>query len=355
MRYDQSIDRIRGFLVPLMVFAHVLQFFGDMTAYPAAETILNIINILVFPTFVFCFGRSAAVAYLHKPFKKAAPRLIKTILTLYSVFALSGIGYRILADGKPFGLSVVEKVLFLKDIPGWSEFLAAFAAFALAVLALYAPLKWLSRHFTFTLAAMAACLACCFLPYGAIKSNPLGLFIGTTRFSCFPVIQYAPYLLAGIYWQENHMHGRIFAAIGLAATLTGILYTIRSGLPERFPPTVFWVLLAGFFPVITSYLAAVPISLPKIPGMADRWLRNVGRRSLFYLLSSNLVIFTLKGLDAAPLATKRNNWFWQQPIASPLGAMLWTAALILTLGIAASLAGRTSEKQQREPEKVSVS
>lgn len=354
MRYDKSIDRVRGFLVLIMVYAHVLQFFGNGGAYPAIPRIIDVINILVFPTFVFCFGRSAAIAYLQKSFRAAAPRLVKTILTLYAVFVLSGLGFRLLREGAAFNTVTVEKILLLDDLPGWSEFLAAFAAYALVVLLLFKPLQWLSSRMVPTLIASAICLSLCFLPYGLIQSNQIGLFIGTRGFACFPVVQYAPYLLAGIYWQTTKKHGWTWALTGLGATLAGVVYTMINGLPERFPPSLPWVLLTGFFPVAMSFLAAKINDLPRYLIPVDGWLRNVGRKSLFYLLSSNLVIFALAGLHAAPVVTKRDIWFWKQPIGSPLGALLWTAVLLFAIGIVSTLAGRMSEKAQskaREPEK----
>lgn len=344
MQYDKSIDRIRGFLVLMMVYCHMLQFFGNGGVYPAVNRITDIVNILAFPTFVFCFGRSCAIAYLKKPFKQAAPRLLKGLLTMYAVFALSGLGFRIIREHAAFSITTVKKVLWLTDIPGWSEFLAGFAAFALLVLIFFKPLKWLSTRFVPTLIVSAVTLGLCFFPYGIIKSPQLGLFIGTRGFACFPVAQYAAYLLMGIYWQTSRKHGWALFGIGLGASLAGVIYTAAAGLPERFPPSLPWVLLTGFSPVALSFVMAKIGDLPPVLRQADGWLRNVGRKSLFYLLASNLAIFTLAGLNAAPMATKQNNWFWQQPIASPGGALLWTAILIAAIGVVASLAGRSSEK-----------
>jgi hypothetical protein len=350
MHYDKSIDRIRGFLVLIMVYAHMLQFFGNGGAYPAVLRIIDVINVLVFPTFVFCFGRSAAAAYLQKPFKAAAPRLIKMTLSLYAVFVLSGLGFRILVDHAPFNTLTVDKVMLLSDMPGWSEFLAAFAAYALVVLILLKPLKWLSTRFVPTLITCAVCLGLCFLPYGLIKAPQVGLFIGTRSFACFPVVQYAPYLLAGIFWQTAKKHGRILTLIGLGATAAGVMYTIINGLPERFPPSLPWVLLTGFFPAVMSYLMAKIETVPRLLSPVDGWLCNVGRKSLFYLLVSNLTIFALSGMNAAPMVTKRDIWFWKQSIGSPFGSLLWTAVLFIAIGIVASLAGRSSQKQPKKQE-----
>ncbi len=349
MQYDKSIDRIRGFLVLIMVYCHVLQFFGNGGAFPAVLRIIDVINVLAFPTFVFCFGRSSAVAYLQRPFKKAAPRLLKVMLTMYAVFVLSGLGFRIIREHAPFNTITVEKVLLLSDIPGWSEFLAGFAAFALLVLIFFKPLKWLSTRFVPTLIVSLVSLGLCFFPYDLIKAPQIGLFIGTRSFASFPVVQYAAYLLAGIYWQTSRKHGLTWSIIGLCATAAGVVYTAVSGLPERFPPSLPWVLLTGFSPVALSFLMAKIGSLPPVLRETDGWLRNVGRKSLFYLLASNLTIFTLAGLKAAPQVTKRDIWFWKQSIASPWGALLWTAILIAVIGIVASLAGRSSEKADKKP------
>jgi len=351
MKYDKSIDRIRGVLVLIMVYAHVLQFFGNAGAYPAVEVLSQVINVLVFPTFVFCFGRSAAIAYLSKSWKSAAPRILKTTLTMYFVFVLSGLGFRILREGAAFNILTVEKVLTLSDMPGWSEFLAGFAAFALVVLILFKPLKALSTRFVPTLIASAVTLLFCFFPYDVIQSTQVGLFIGTRAFACFPVMQYAAYLLLGIYWQTTGKHGRILSAIGLAASLAGGIYTVLNGLPERFPPSLPWVLLTGFFPVVMSFLMSKVPDLRSVPGKIDGWLCNTGRKSLFYLLSSNLTIFALAGLNVAPMVSKRNNWFWKLPIASPLGALMWTSILFFSIAFVASLAGRSSSKLSREAEK----
>ena len=351
MRYDKSIDRIRGVLVMIMVYAHVLQFFGNTGAYPSIEWITQTINVLVFPTFVFCFGRSAAMAYLQKPFRKAAPKLAKTAMIMYCVFVLSGLGYRLLVDGSPFNAQTVNNILLLSDMPGWSEFLAGFGAYAVAVLVLFVPLRWLSTRLAPSLIAGAVCLGLCFLPYDLITSKQAGLFIGSSTFACFPVVQYAPYLLAGIYWQTTKKHGLVLSLIGTVATVAGVVYMALDGLPTRFPPSLPWVLLTGVFPALMSFAMAKVTRVPSILEPADGWLCNMGRRSLFYLLASNLTIFALSGSRVAPIANRLGGLFWSQRIASPFGGLIWTAILIIAIGLLASLAGRTSQKQPRVEEK----
>jgi len=343
MRYDVSIDRVRWFLVLIMIYCHMLQFFGNPDKYPSINTLIDVVNVIVFPTFVFCFGCTSALAYLRKPFRQAAPRLARTTLLIYAAFVLSGIGYHVAREGTPLNAKMVTQVILLQDIPGWSEFLAGFAVIALVVLVLFKPLQWLSTRLAPTLIVSAVTLAMCFFPYHVVKSPQLGLFIGTLAFACFPAVQYGAYLLLGIYWQTNRRHGWVLAGIGLAATLAGVVDVVLNGLPQRFPPSIFWVLLTGFAPVALSFVTAkVPAQLPLVLRHIDLWARNVGRRSLFFLLASNLTIFTIAGIQAAPMVTRNAGPLWRLPIASPAGALVWEVFLIAAISIVASLAGRNT-------------
>ena len=124
---DRSIDVGRGLLVIMMVYGHVMQFFGDSQVFPLVGTMIDVINLTVFPTFVFYFGATAVLAYLRKPYMSALPGMIRTALRAYVVFVLSGVGYRVLRENKAFAVGTVRRVMQLTDIPGWSEFLISFA------------------------------------------------------------------------------------------------------------------------------------------------------------------------------------------------------------------------------------
>ena len=83
---DRSVDLQRGILVILMLYAHILQFFGDAQLFPWADLWVNGVSLLAFPTFVFCFGRTVAIAYLKKPFRQALPRMGRTLLRCLAAF-----------------------------------------------------------------------------------------------------------------------------------------------------------------------------------------------------------------------------------------------------------------------------
>lgn len=340
---DRSIDVSRGLLVILMVYGHVLQFFGDAQLFPRVDVFIQLINLTVFGTFVFAFGATAQLAYLSKPYLRALPGMVKTGLRAYAVFCLSGIGYRVLRENKPLAVGTVRRVLTLSDIPGWSEFLIAFALYSLLLIVGFALFRWLSGKPLASLLVGAACVGSCLIvPYGSIAGR-LALFIGGTEFSYFPVVQYMPYFLAGMLYARGE-RGRLLAVAGIC-TAAGAVETALHGLPQRFPPSWGWILLPALL------AAAVVLLSRALCALTHGWTRRAGEvlcgvlgrlgsASLYYLLTSNLVLFTLAGRRIVPALARGSVLPWSQPIQAPLGAACWTAVLLLALGFVSLLAGR---------------
>ena len=343
MMRDRTIDVSRGLLVIMMVYGHVLQFFGDTQLFPLAEDLINVINLTVFGTFVFCFGATAGLAYLNKPYRRALPGVVKTALRAYAVFCLSGIGYRVLRENKPFAVGTVRRVLTLADIPGWSEFLIAFALYSLLLIVGFAALRWLSHRPLASVIVGAVCVACCvWVPYGAVP-HPLGLLIGGTDFAYFPVVQYMPYFLAGLLYARGERLRLLIAAA--LCTTAGAVDFVLHGLPGRFPPSWGWILLPALFSAAVVVIGRMLCALSGkgIRRIADALCHALGRlgsASLYYLLTSNLVLFTLAGKNSAPALSARSVLPWSQPIQAPVGAACWTAVLLGALWFVSLLAGR---------------
>ena len=343
---DRSIDVGRGLLVIAMVYGHVMQFFGDSQIFPLVGTMVDVINLTVFPTFVFYFGATAVLAYLKKPYISALPGMARTALRSYAVFCLSGIGYRVLRENKAFAVGTVRRVMQLTDIPGWSEFLIAFALYALLLIVGYAVFDWLSRRPLACLLVSVVCVACCVVvPYDSIPVH-LALLIGGKGFAYFPVVQYMPYFLAGMLWVQGDKRRRrgLLLTAGFCS-LCGFAYWYVFGLSSRFPPTWGWILLPALLvsAVVLLSRAISVLAGPGIGRVADTLcgvLGHFGSASLYYLLGSNLVLFTLAGKGIAPAMARRSILPWTLPIQSPQGAACWTAALLLALWFVAQLCAR---------------
>ena len=343
---DRSIDVGRGLLEIMMVYGHVMQFFGDSQIFPLVGTMIDVINLTVFPTFVFYFGATAVLAYLKKPYLQALPGMIRTTLRAYAVFCLSSVGYRVLRENKAFAVGTVRRVMQLTDIPGWSEFLISFALYGLLLIVGYAVFDWLSRKPFACLLVSALCVACCeFVPYGSVPTR-LALLIGGRDFSYFPIVQYMPYFLAGmLYARGDRRTRRGLLLVSVVASLGGVAYWHFFGFPNRFPPSWGWILLPG------ALVDAVVLFSRALCALAGSWLDRVvdalcgilghfGGASLYYLLASNLVLFTLAGRSIVPAMARKSVLPWTLPIQSPQGAACWTAVLLLALWFVSALSGR---------------
>ena len=339
MNRDRSIDVEKGIAAALMVLCHVLQFFGDPGEYPAQDVVMGAVNALAFPMFVFAYGRSVAAAWWERPWREALPRALRSALRAYAAFILSGTAYKVICQGKDFSRWAPLNVVLLRSIPGWSEFLIAFALYGLLV-ALALPLMKRAVERPAALAAVClACLAATFLPYGSVKDFRLGLWIGTTRFNCFPVAQHLPFLLMGLYvGRKGWNRWLILGAAGL--TGAGTFVWARFGEPGRFPPSLFWLLTPCLGIALMDLLAR------RLDG-ENPWLlramkpvRYMGRNSLFFLLASNLCIFALSRMGTLPLYKANEKFPFNLPAGSTLWALAWTAILLLGIGFLGSLVWR---------------
>ena len=344
---DRTIDVSRGLLVILMVYCHVMQFFGESMLFPMIYTLKEGINQLVFPCFVFCFGYTGVLAYLNKPYKRALPGMLKTALRSLFVFYLSGIAYRVVRENKPFAFSTVRDVMLLKDIPGWSEFLAAFALYAVLLIVGFKLFQLLADRPIVSLVVSLGCIACCFIPYASIGVVQLGLLIGGRQFSFFPIVQYMPYLLAGMVAVRGEKKVRLgIIAFAAVCSIAGVISMPLSGpLPARFPPSWEWILrpALGVAAIVLLSWGLCRLNRGRAGWIVNKvcdFFSHFGGKSLYYLLGSNLVLFTLAGKNIAPQFAKGGIFPWNLMIQTASGAFAWTAVLLCALWFVSLIAGR---------------
>lgn len=288
---EHTIDVFKGLLVVAMVLGHVLQFFTDFWRIPAAEALIEVANVLAFPGFVFAFGYVVHLAYLDAWRPGTLRRVLWTAARILIAFYISGFAFRVFVSARAPDLDTFLPILSLFDIPGWSEFLVSFSLFVLLAALLRPAIAWLlERRLAFWL-VFVALLATTFVPYERVQMPQLGLLIGTTEFPTFPVLQYLPYFLVGMYFHRYRVWFAPTPFVGaLIATATAIAYALSiDALPGRFPPTLAWIALPmGLLYVLLLFARALPGRLAPV-----RWLGGIGANVLTYLLLSNLAIFAL--------------------------------------------------------------
>jgi hypothetical protein len=288
---DETIDILKGMLVFGMILAHVSELISSYDAFPMKRLWLCA-SLVTFSGFVFSFGYACQLAYFSKPLKTAYRRMLATALKPLIAFYISGIYWRAFVD-KQLDLATVTNVLLLNDIPPFSEFLVAFSLIILVSLALFIPIQKVTDSKKYFWSVFILLLLTTFFPYELVHEPHLALLVGTTRFPCYPVLQYFSIYLLGIYFAKHQIYREhkiaIASTIGIICFM--LFYFWNHITPPRFPPSLLWILGSLFF-VYGYYLIARKLS---------RWqflaepLSYWGRNVLFYLLISNLAIFTFRG------------------------------------------------------------
>jgi len=286
---DVAINYFKALLVVGMVLSHAFALLGTGRSVPLVLA-STYVNLITFPGFVFAFGYVYDRAYLTRQVSRQ--RVLRSAFKLLLAFWLSGMLFRTLVSAEPFSLRGALAILVLDDVPGYSEFLASFFALALAFGCWPAGFDLLLRRPATLALAVAACLACTFIPYERIGANQLGVLIGTTRTPCFPVIQYLPWFLGGLAFSRYRIGLRWPVLVG-SACCTGAFaaFSVATrSLPLRFPPSLLWVIGPALF-IYLYYL----VSRKLAERYYLRTLDNAGENTLYYLVASNAILFALTG------------------------------------------------------------
>jgi len=313
---SSALDIFKGLLVFGMILAHIIQILGNRNDY-LLSAISKYINLISFSGFLFAFGYANYFAYFSKDFQVVKWRMFKTGLKILLAFYISGIASRILFEKKAIHLLDIIKIILLADIPGYSEFLASFAIITLLALVLFRLIKTVLSNKIYFWLLNIFLLFTTFIPYERITINQIGLLIGTNNFACFPVIQYSPLYLIGIYFARYQVKlNRIVLLISSTFTLSFISYLLYThSLPNRFPPSLFWIVGSALFLYI--YFLASDLLATKLNKI--ELLEKLGRNVLFYLLVSNIFIFAIHSIYG--------NMPW-----GIIKISLLTAAILFTVG-----------------------
>ena len=292
MEYAKRIDIFKGFLTVQMIFAHCIQFYTDLEKNTVALHLSEYINLTTFSGFLFCFGYASYLAYFRKERREASRRLLGNAGKMLTAYYISCFCYAIFVEKLPLRADKAGELLTLKRLAGWSEFLFSFALVMIMELLLF-PLFTEKKKWGIP-TVMAAAVFVCFLPHREVGSV-VGSLIGGYGGTFFPVIPYSVYLAAGVWFARKKTGFRksIFA-VALAGTAWHVIdYIWISGRqPSRFPLSFSYLVGAAFF-LYLYYLLAVALE-EKTDVLFVRCFINAGRNSLFYLLVSNLIIFSVK-------------------------------------------------------------
>ena len=294
---DDAIDILKGMLVFGMILSHVSGLISSYNGFPIKHIWL-FTGLVTFSGFVFSFGYVCQLAYFGKDLKSSCQRMVLTALKPLIAFYISGVYWRMFID-KDLGIKTVLKILFLFDIPPFSEFLISFSLMILFSLLFFQPIQKITTNKALFWTLFGFLLLTPLIPYQAIHSSHLGLLIGTEDFPAFPVLQYFPIYLLGIYFAKHRLlQDQKVLVISISGFMAFIgFYFNQHQIPGRFPPSVLWILASLFLVYVYFWIARQLTEWHMIAKPLSTW----GKNGLFYLLISNILIFTFRGAYA-PIA-----------------------------------------------------
>lgn len=253
---NDSVDFMKSIFVIFMITAHVVQFFS----YEKVDDLFSIyVNLTTFSGFMFTFGYVCYTAYLKKSADiKLAKKLFGKMLKTIGAFYISGTAYTVLVLHK-FGFTDIVKILSFQIIPKYSEFLLSFA-FIYPLIFVWVLNKQRIKQWHLAVLFVLS-LALTLIDYSKIHIPILGVFVGTTTFTCFPIVQYLSYFLAGIYLSSTHkIIDKKILIISIMGTASFIGFCIlKHQPPDRFPPTACWI-VGGYAFVYLYFIISNKIS-----------------------------------------------------------------------------------------------
>ncbi|MFU0799038.1 MAG: hypothetical protein ACFWUE_00010 [Xylanivirga thermophila] len=298
---DVSIDILKGFLTIGMIICHCMQFFSDIELFIGSKILVAFFNTITFSGFVFAFGYTSYLAYFSHNRQNIRLRMLKNAIKTLIAFYISGILFRVLFEGKPLNISTILPIIGLFDIPGWSEFLISFTLFTIIEIIFYDQLKKIIVNKQIVTISVIVFLLMCFIPYERVNIAQIGLLIGTTKFAAFPIVQYMPFYIIGMYFAKNSIEiNRKILILSAGLTACTVIHSIiNKSIPERFPPSLLWIIAPCFILYLYYILSKYMVKYDKLKVVT--LIGEIGENSLFFLLLSNIFIFALAGTRSIPL------------------------------------------------------
>lgn len=206
---DTSLDLVRGIAVLLMLFAHSVVFF-NFNQNPLLRIVGQFGDMVVFSTFLFVSGAVSYVAYLSvsdTTWKQKRSRLLMRAFRMLLVYYLIGIiGSFKYWQGQPITSlpRILMEILTFTQVPSYSEFLVPFIIYAVLFVFFRKVYKMAAESVFWAVVISVVSYALGSIIHSAVTSLPAGFYTsflaGYSDWFRFPVLQYTPILIAGMYW-----------------------------------------------------------------------------------------------------------------------------------------------------------
>lgn len=260
MRRDHHLDIVKGLAVISMSFVHVNIFFLNQHNF-ILDNITKWGAISCFSAFLLISGILVGKS-ISKGKKPNWFKIIKRTSFIYIVYLIIGLLSWYVAEGS-LTISEIDNIIILRELPLLSEYLVNFLILSLLFKIGYGCFKKVSKSIVFTiLLSIGIYLLGQYLYSIQLLDNVWfkGLFVGIGDYHYFPLFQYLPVYLLGVYLgRKGNDKYYIFAFISvLVGYVMFKLFNISFW--RRFPPSPLFLLESLLLPLsILALLKAFKI------------------------------------------------------------------------------------------------
>jgi len=288
----RMLDLLRGVAVFFMIAAHSVYFFHNDTSL-FLGLIEKFGNTVCFTTFLIVSAATAEIAYFSKTedWPEKRKRLLKRLgILALGYFALTFLVFsaKIISTYGLARLGLVANILSLRDLAPFTEFFIPFLIFPLIIIAFpkffrkilsSLPLAVIFGFFVYFLGMLIYRV-----PVWDFLTPWKALLFGAEGYYRFPIFQYFPVYLLGLYWGNwlprltNPKRQKEIAEAVLAVSVSGVLLAVigfllsgnsLSELVKRWPPSIPFLLIGVGFAAALALFFYNTEQLKKVPLIRD--------------------------------------------------------------------------------------
>lgn len=221
-----TFDLLRGFAVLAMMLAHSVYFFHSRDS----DFLLSVEgfgNTVSFVTFLLVSGAVTATTYFHTNQGKVSPKRKKifsrmiVLLVSYYILAIVLTGAEFLQAEGFSRIRLIIDILTFRLLPGFTEYFPPFifySALLVAVPRFFTTASRTLKHLIFvSLLSLLAGWALYQVPVSEYLRPWVALLSGAEGLYRFPLLQYLPVFLFGMYWGHRTLSSDNLRAKGLSS------------------------------------------------------------------------------------------------------------------------------------------
>ena len=278
MKRDHHLDIIKGLAVIAMSFVHVNIFFLNQRSF-LLDRITKWGAISCFSTFILISGILGGMSLKNRK-QLTWLKTIKKIFYIYITYLVIALT-SLYVTKDSLRIVDINNIIILRELPLLSEYLITFILFYLFFKITYKPLLTISKSWLVLLAMSILIYLFGGYIYNADFFNKIwfkGLFVGIGDYHYFPLFQYLPIYLLGIFL-GRHSKAKYYV-IAFLTVLISYLFIKFFGfsLWRRFPPTQLFLIQSLLIPLAILVLLKgfkLKIQIPSIEIFAKNSLLSL--------------------------------------------------------------------------------